>query len=226
MFWAGTSADVAKPNTREPITFFDAKIRTAFDNRAKELGKSRPTTTLRGPNEHHRVTTCTDLLRRVKSGPPLEQIEVDRVFSEYKICLVLGVLEQAQAPRISYFDHQALGSDFLKKLNLATLHSSLYPRAPSPKDGFRFSDFTFSSVKTSSHSLELADEDWNYAVIALAAADFDRDGVEDLVVYFYDDSKSGTYFQLTTLILSRTTPNGWITATEALRALAGTETRR
>jgi len=207
------------------VKFFDAGTRKAFGNRQNELAKHRTPTTLRGPDGNYRITTCAELLRLVNSGLSLEQTEVDRVFSEYQICLVIAALDRAQAPRVSYFDHRALGTDFLKRLNLATLQSSLYPRAQSPKDGFTFSDFKFSSVQVSPRSLTIEDEDWNYAVVALAAADCDGDGIEDLVVNFYDDAKTGAYFQIATLILSRVKPKGWITAAGPLRTGPNTGTR-
>jgi hypothetical protein len=210
-------ADSETPAVDGAIKFFDAATRKAFGNRQNELTKWRTPTTLRGPDANFQISTCAELLSLVKSGLSLEQSEVDREFSEYQVCLVIAVLERARAPRVSHFDHQTLGNDFLKRLNLATLRSSLYPRAPSPKDGFSFSDFTFSSVRVLPRSLILEDEDWNYGVVALAASDCNGDGTEDLVVNFYDDAKTGRYFYISTLVLSRANTNGWITAASPMR---------
>ena len=55
----------------------------------------------------------------------------------------------------------------------------------------------------------------------LAASDFNGDGIEDVVATFYDDAKTGTYFSITTLLLTQTDPAGRITAEDAGNLVRG-----
>ncbi len=55
----------------------------------------------------------------------------------------------------------------------------------------------------------------------LAAGDFNGDGIEDIVVTFYDDAKAGTYFSITTLLLTQTEPDDRIAAEDAGKLVRG-----
>ena len=203
------------------VKFFDSKTRKAFANYRKEIARDRGPTTLHVQGTNYRINTCAELLELLERGLSLEKARVDRVFSTYQPCLALSLLRYAQTPRVSYFNHEALGEQILNHLNLATLHSSLYPRAKSPKQGFTFSDFKFPSVKTAPHSLTIEDQGWHYGVDVLAASDFDGDGIEDVVATFYDDAKAGTYFSIATLLLTQTVSGGWIVAENAGNLVRG-----
>lgn len=209
------------PAFESVVKFLDAKTRKAFGNYGQEITRHRKPTTLHEQGKSYRISTCVELLELLERGVSLEKARVDRVFSEYQTCLVLSILRYGQTPRVSYFKHGALGDQILKDLNLATLRSSLYPRAKSPKQGFTFSDFKFSSIQTSPHSLTLEDEGWRYGVDVLAAGDFNGDGIEDVVATFYDDAKTGTYFSITTLLLTQTEPDGRIAAEDAGKLVRG-----
>ncbi|MDH3671585.1 MAG: hypothetical protein OES46_10525 [Gammaproteobacteria bacterium] len=212
---AGDKSTPDSPGFASIVKFFDVKTRKAFGNYRQEITKHRKPTTLHEQGESYRIKTCAELLELLEQGLSLEEARVDRVFSGYQTCLVLSILRYAQSPRVSYFKHQALGDQILKHLNLATLRSSLYPRAKSPKQGFTFSDFKFSSIETTPHALAVEDEGWRYGVNVLAASDFNGDGIEDVVATFYDDAKTGTYFSITTLLLTQTEPDGRIAAEDA-----------
>lgn len=209
------------PGFESVVKFFDAKTRKAFGNYRQEITKHRRPTTLHGQGKSYRIKTCTELLRLLEAGLSLEEARVDRIFSEYQTCLVLSVLRYGQTPRVSYFKHQALGDQILKDLNLATLRSSLYRRAKSPKQGFTFSGFKFSSIKTTPHALAVEDEGWRYGMNVLAASDFNGDGIEDVVATFYDDAKTGTSFSITTLLLTQTEPDGRIAVEDAGKLVRG-----
>ncbi len=117
-----------RPEFESIVKFFDDKTRKAFDNSRQEITKHPKPTPLREQGKNDRIKTCAELLRLLEAGLSLEKARVGRVFSEYRTCLVLTVLRYAQAPRVSYFDHEALSEHIFEHLDLSTLRSSLYPR--------------------------------------------------------------------------------------------------
>ena len=52
-------------------------------------------------------------------------------------------------------------------------------------------------------TVSLESKEWFYKFNLLAAGDFNRDGNEDLLIYFLDQAKEGSYFSMDTLLLSR-----------------------
>jgi hypothetical protein len=60
----------------------------------------------------------------------------------------------------------------------------------------------------------LETEEWYYGFVLIAAGDWTKDGLEDIMVQFNDDAKRASYIAVSPLILEAPTPNGPLIAHE------------
>lgn len=205
---SGGSSGGGVPAAVAPI-FFDDETEQAFESLEDELTRTRSKFVIFSGEGYLEASNCAQLGQLLAAGATLEAGARPTV-GEVRMCLSLLALRSAGAPRITHFDHEKLGSQVFNALRLDTLRSSFGPRLDDEHE--TLADFEFVTTDVQAHAVELSEDDWNYSVQVLAAADFDHDGIEDLLALFYDDARFASYFSLSTLILSRPQANGPIFA--------------
>ena len=60
-------------------------------------------------------------------------------------------------------------------------------------------------VSSTSHSLHIEYDHFSRIIVEIMRADLDEDGIEDILVYWYDSSLQGTYGDGGTFVLTRRT---------------------
>jgi hypothetical protein len=119
--------------------------------------------------------------------------------------LPLGVftaMEKAQPARISFLRDPRIGVIDLKYVSAGLLHSThQYSKSQSLEDVRR--DGNLRIISATSHSLHF---EYNYMarmLFEVMRADLDGDGIEDILVYWYERAIEGTYGDGGTLVLTR-----------------------
>ncbi len=108
------------------------------------------------------------------------------------IFLLSGISYAVDTPEtISYLPAENLEQFIVDRLDLTTFRNSLGP-ARSP--GMRyFSDMGLSPTEISEDCIVFETENWFYCIEVVEREDVNRDGIEDLLIRFTDDSIGGTY---------------------------------
>jgi hypothetical protein len=106
----------------------------------------------------------------------------------------------------SFIPNQDLEKFIIQRLDLSTFRNSLGPRRESNMRFF--SDFGIKATKISNGYIEFDSSDWVYAIEIIRKKDENSDGIEDLVISFFDKSKTGTYDTNTWLLVTRFSEDG------------------
>ena len=220
-------AGIAGPSpavTGNAARFFDPAAEAAAKQATRELDQARPALTVEGDSESHVVTNCRDYLhwRALPAQPATDHDGA--ATSNYLMCAIVALAPGARRGARSYFDEHAIGDAIYRSLDLTTFVSSLSAEADAGRS--RLAAMKFKHVDVSAVDVKAETPDWNYDFHTLAMADFDGDGLDDLLVAFTDDAKRGTAFVATTLLLRRTEANAPIQAElprAALHPSAGAE---
>lgn len=78
-----------------------------------------------------------------------------------------------------------------ERLDLSSFRNSLGPARDPGMQHFR--DFGIKPARIEPGILEMETADWLYVLEILDRGDFNRDGLEDLVIGFYDSARGGSY---------------------------------
>ncbi len=116
------------------------------------------------------------------------------------------------APPVSYFPAHDLGQFLANTFDLASIRSSFGPRrSPALRT---FTDFGMKPSKATDDILVFdMPGDWFYEMRILGRGDFNKDGIEDLVVCFTDRAQNGgIYFTSQGLLVSRYAPDAYAVA--------------
>ena len=146
------------------------------------------------------INNCLEYIEQLKYVTDSQNTINKRINSEYQVCLQLKSLKQSVKAKHSFWKEDSLSLFIYKYLDLSSFRSSLRPRW-SGKDSFSLENFDFDSVNTGPYTITIETKNWLYIFDILAKGDINHDGYEDLLVSFLDDSKKGTYFSLSTLLL-------------------------
>lgn len=92
---------------------------------------------------------------------------------------------------ISYLPEENLEQFIADRLDITTFRNSL---GPARNYGNRyFIDMGLTPTEISPGMIVFETEDWYYRIEVVGQADANKDGIEDLLITFQDDSKEGTY---------------------------------
>jgi hypothetical protein len=117
---------------------------------------------------------------------------------------------RAQPARVSFIREPRTGIIDLKYMPVSLLPKGQISRED---DGCKTleevqSNGNLKVVSSTSHSLHIEYAFFSRIIVEIMRADLDEDGVEDLLVYWYDSSLQGTYGNGGTFVLTRRTADG------------------
>ncbi len=155
------------------------------------------------------IENCEHLVALSAISDRVDELRDLRWFQyDYINCFALSALNYAQPARISYFDHSDLGADFYANLTLEGVQGGYRTTLQSVPVEQRLASITRSSATVEDYN------NWYTELVAVAAADFDGDGIEDILVQFLDQGLgSAHYLNRVILVVSRKEPNGPLTYT-------------
>lgn len=192
------------------VRFFDAGAREVAQRPEPELDRARPAITLENGGRHT-VSNCRDYLLWTSRGSQPVTDHDGAATSNYVMCAVAALAPLARTQSRSMFVPDTIGDAIYRSLDLRTFVSSLRAEADAGKH--YLADFDFSPVSVTHDAIEAETSDWRFSFQALAAGDFDGDGIEDLLVAFTEAAKKGTALLAMTLLLRRNQPDADISAT-------------
>ena len=147
------------------------------------------------------IRTCADLFARIEHRADFSFAYGTKPFSAYTECFELPLLCHARATSDSPWRLEGLAEDIYRHLDLGSIGSSFGPRRPA--DFYRYTDFDLPAPKFGTDGFSIETGDWSYGIYPVAIADFDADGVADVLVWFVDQAKRASYFDVSPVILSR-----------------------
>lgn len=106
-----------------------------------------------------------------------------------------------QSPLQSFIPEECVERFIYEQLDLASFRNSLGP-ARSPKRR-HFSDFSIPATKTENGLLEMETYDWFYSIQIVDRKDVNKDGLEDLIIEFFDSAKAGSYETFNRYLITR-----------------------
>jgi len=108
------------------------------------------------------------------------------------VFLLLSSLAASQNNQtLSYIPSEGLEQFIVERLDLTTFRNSL---GPARSVGMRhFADFGLTPTEISEGRIVFETESWYYCLEVLDRRDVNKDGIEDLLIRFTDDSVEGTY---------------------------------
>ena len=123
-------------------------------------------------------------------------------FTAFSILFMLlsNVSAALDIETVSYMPSRELEQFIVERLNLTTFRNSFGP-ARSP--GMRyFSDMGLRPTEMSEGRIVFETESWYYCIEVVERRDVNRDGIEDLLIRFTDDSIGGTYLTVYMYLLT------------------------
>jgi hypothetical protein len=119
---------------------------------------------------------------------------------------VFTAMERAQPARVSFIREPRTGIIDLKYMPVSMLPKAHYRE----DDGCKTleevqSNGNLKVVSSTSHSLHIEYNHLSRIIVEIMRADLDEDGIEDILVYWYDSSLQGTYGTGGTFVLTRRT---------------------
>ncbi len=106
--------------------------------------------------------------------------------------LIAGVsYSEGTYETISYLPEENLEQFIVDRLNITTFRNSFGP-ARGPGMCY-FADMGLSPTEISQGRIVFETESWYYCIEVVEQADVNKDGIEDLLITFLDDSKGGSY---------------------------------
>jgi 5-methylcytosine-specific restriction endonuclease McrA len=120
---------------------------------------------------------------------------------------VFTAIERAQPARVSFIREPRTGIIDLKYMPVSMLPKAWISRED---DGCKTleevqSNGNLKVVSSTSHSLHIEYDHFSRIIVEIMRADLDEDGIEDILVYWYDSSLQGTYGAGGTFVLTRRT---------------------
>ena len=122
----------------------------------------------------------------------------------------IAYAQTQSVPSFSYLPARDIEGFIVEKLDLSTFRNSFGPRR---QPGMRFfSDFGLRPKTQANGTIAFEEEDWYYKITVLGRGDYNRDGVEDLLICFTDQALRGTYRTEIPLVVTRYSPQGLLIA--------------
>lgn len=146
------------------------------------------------------IENCADLFSAMSTGLDLKAISEFRWFAEFHECFELPVLCHARAVADNHWRAKGLAEQIYWRFDLGSIGSSLWPRRTA--DSHRYTDFDLPTPEFRADGFMIETEDWYYGIHLRAIADFDGDGVADVLATFVDHAKQATYFDVSPIILN------------------------
>lgn len=163
------------------------------------------------------IENCADVFAAMGTNVDLQWASEFRQFVDYNECFELPMLCHARVAEQNLWRVEGLAEEIYQRLDLGSIGSSFGPRRPA--DSYRYADFELPHPKFSAVGFEIETEGWYYALWLRAVADFDGDGVADVLVTFVDHTKRATYFDVSPVILSRDTLDEGIRGRRVIRSV-------
>jgi len=203
---------ISEPS-KEGKTVFDSGLEERLRAFVEEFNAEEHRITLQDYEGPVEITSCESLIKRAKSKPFHFSGLSPKDLSDLTPCMFWAMLREAEPASRSFFpvDDQ-LGQTIYTDLDLTTFRSSFGRRVPRTDKDNTLAGFYSNEAIISDRTIKIDSDHWCYKLEVSARADFDGDGVEDLLVSFVDDAKEGTYFVIKPLVLSRTEVDGPIAA--------------
>lgn len=180
---------------------------------AAETKTNLPTLKLMQGEKQVQVSSCDALIKQLATASLVETDDNYETYGDYQSCLADRVYQQATTSTKTEYqgDFAAL---IHQQLDVASFRSSLGPALQAGVNTFKGMKFNY---KTGQHTVEYDTDDWLYRFSLLAKGDFNRDGQEDLLVGFLDQSKTASYYTSVTLVLRRSAGDQYWKAEEVER---------
>jgi len=193
------SACASTGNVAPTVQIFDEDLRRAFENFERTMSEPRSPLAL---GSGATISTCRDYLQhsaRLNRGGPDQMLALQ----EYVVCDSVELLRRAQpAPEI----HSDAGAAIATRLDFRTFRSSRGPRTSD--EAFSFQALVDEPLVIGPNAAMLDSDDWYLRIERVAAADFDRNGREDWLVWIGDESHVGTYQTFHALLIHNVTATG------------------
>lgn len=183
-------------HTDEPrmVTFGETDLLANFDER---MAQPR----MRLEDGDLAIESRAELLAAIKNDADLSLVSGFRWFPDYNECFELPLLCHAPAATENPWGTEGLAEQVYRHFDLGTIGSSFGPRRPA--DSYRYSDFDLPTPEFSANGFMIETDRWYYGLQLIAIADFNGDGVADVLAWFVDHAKRASYFDVSPIILSR-----------------------
>jgi len=188
-----STSDARKANSDSPTIIFNQDVAEAIKN--YKVNYSRTRSEIEFENGR-KVSDCKGYIdaspSRLKEG-----INNQIIMSEYLHCDVLSLI--GNAPFSLVKDSVLYGKFLASRLDLRSFPSSLSQRLDDKRHTFNAVAGT--AIKTELTSVSFESDDWHYRLELVASADVDRNGKNDWIVWWIDESRTGNYRAYQTLII-------------------------
>ncbi|MCF7887679.1 MAG: hypothetical protein K9L76_00215 [Candidatus Omnitrophica bacterium] len=120
--------------------------------------------------------------------------------------IVISLFAKSNLNPHSYLPKENIEELVVSKLDLSSFRNSF---GPIRKPGMiHFKDFGERPTKISKNCIIFDSKDWYYQIDIVDIKDVNGDGLEDILIDFYDKSKEGSYNTVQRLLLSRYSKQG------------------
>ena len=180
----------------------DATYRDFYERSKSKLAQTLPSLSEDGVT----ITGCGDLFSYLGEGGSTVALTEQAAWGHYNGCLAVGLLDRLQPFQKARFPSDAIGADIYRHLDLRTMRSSFGPKHDDKH--FTLEALANGHIETTRHRIVIENPDWYYELKTLAHGDFNRDHREDLLIFFVDKARGGTYQSSQLLLLTRDEADG------------------
>ena len=133
------------------------------------------------------IETCADLFAAIETKADLPSASETGSFADYEDCFELPLLCHAPVARENPWHIEGLAEEIYWRFDLRGIGASFGP--PRPAVSFRYADFALPAPEFTVDGFVIESEDFYYALWPTAIADFDGDGVADVLATVVDHAK-------------------------------------
>lgn len=157
------------------------------------------------------VGDCRSFIENIKVSTVVETDSNFKVYGHYQSCISSHIFQLGQAASKSFYQ-----GDFSEliyaNLDVASFRSSIRQSLDDKTHTFKELKYQFNKEE---NIVDFDSPTWRYKFTLLARGDFNKDGVEDMLVGFLDEAKTASYYANVTLVLIKTDNNSLWKAEEA-----------
>lgn len=191
---------------------FDEKLSSAYKNYDTSAAEKRKEIVF---ESGAKAGNCQEYWREKEKSTVKEDVANMLYRSEYLMCDALQILKKAEAKN-EFANQTDVSANYAKeiysRLDLTSFPSSMSQQMTGKEVSFEQQKDKF-SAKIENNSIVSDTKDWHFAVNIAAAADVNKNGKQDLIVWVIDEAKEGNYRSYSTLLIYDVENKGNLKAT-------------